>query len=129
MVQDALFPLFLSHRSDQQSHRLQRYFSIVSFEINTCHAAFMINDELMGVGEAKRVGLDWQGGKNESKDLGASAMTDTLAEHKKFLRIKRNHSAVFGMLLIREVFRCGCSRDMRMVLVFVASNIDLPFYF
>ena len=47
----------------------------------------MINDELMRVGEAKRLGLDWQGGEDESKDMGIAVgtMTAELEKHGKIL--------------------------------------------
>ena len=47
----------------------------------------MINDELMRVGEAKRLGLDGQGGKDDGKDMGIAVgtMTAELEKHGKIL--------------------------------------------
>jgi hypothetical protein len=47
----------------------------------------MINDELMRVGEAKRLGLDWQGSKDDGKDMGVAVgtMTAELEKHGKIL--------------------------------------------
>lgn len=47
----------------------------------------MINDDLMRVGEARRLGLDWQGNKgiDTAADKSVQPMVDALQQHKTIL--------------------------------------------